>query len=153
MAITKEFVESVRSRLEAAPGISTARLARELGAAESLVITALPVKMRQKARPEDLEAIWAGLAGHTSLPENRPAAEDLGCIWFVNRPDDAAESHSVQFFDKKGGRIFSVRLSGKDAPEAYASLSGRFGVVPVPKMRCRGCGQCTCGGARHAHGH
>lgn len=153
MAITKEFVENVRGRLTASPGIATSLLAEELGAPETQVITALPVKMRQKARPEDFADIWAGLARLSNLPENGVAAEELGAIWFINRPDAAVESHSVQFFNKQGGHLFSVYLNGTDGREAYASLRERFGVVPVPKMHCRGCGNCTCGSKHKKHGH
>ena len=153
MAISKEFVENVRGRLEAAPGIHTSILAEEMGSPETLVITALPVKMRQKARPEDFDAIWSGLSELSELPENCFAAEELGSIWFVNRPDAERESHAVRFFDKEGGHLFSVYLNDDQGRESYTLLRERFGVVPVPKMHCRGCGNCTCGGKHKGHGH
>ena len=46
--ITKEFVQSVRGRLESNPAISTADIARELGAREVDVITSMPVPMRKR---------------------------------------------------------------------------------------------------------
>lgn len=157
MPISKEFVESVRTRLESSPGISTSNLAMELGAAEAMVITAMPVKMRQKARPEDFEDIWAGLSCLDCLPEKKFAAEELGYIWFVKRPDAPGEAAddalAVQFFDKSGGRILSIPMSDAKGREAYTRLSERFAVRPVPKMRCKGCKNCTCSSKHGAHAH
>lgn len=153
MAITREFVENVRERLAASPGISTAHLACELGAPETQVLTALPVKMRQKARTEDLAEILCGLSGLSQLPGSGIAADEIGSIWFVNRPDEAEESFSVQFFNKQGGHLFSARLNGESGRTAYTRLRERFGVAPLPKKPCRGCGNCSCGAKGHAHGH
>lgn len=161
MTISKEFVERVRSRLEASPGICTTNLAVELGVAESMVITAMPVKMRQKARPEDFDEIWAGLSRLGGLPEKSLTADKLGYIWFVNRfdaPDDEkGDRLSVQFFDKNGTCLLSVGMNDADGREAYTQLSQRFAVTPVPKIRCKGCKNCTCHSrekhSAHAHCH
>ncbi|MDL2285774.1 hypothetical protein LJB93_03425, partial [Desulfovibrio sp. OttesenSCG-928-F07] len=58
MPITRELVEFVRQKVAETPNILTAKLAAELGASEVEVITALPLHMRVKAKPDDFEAIW-----------------------------------------------------------------------------------------------
>lgn len=153
MAITKEFVESVRGRLLVEPDISTAKLASELETDEVTVITALPVRIRKKARPQDFAVIWAELGTMAHLPVMPFNEEELGHIWFVSSPEQAPPSHSVRFFDKRGEHIFSVYLDGHEAGSTYNSLCQRFGVTPVPKRHCRGCGNCSCGKARKEHIH
>lgn len=154
MALSKEFVAHVRGRLGSEPGISLARLAKELNAAEAHVITALPVTMRKKAKPEDFAAIWAWLKEHqTELPQNPFVKEELGSIWFVSQPENTTVPHSVQFFDKKGERLATVCLSKSGDGAAYSSLCEQFGVTPVPQRRCTGCGNCSCGSKGKAHAH
>ena len=58
MAITKEFVQSVRKNIGEQPAIDIGVLACSLNAREADVITALPVAMRQKARTSSFDAIW-----------------------------------------------------------------------------------------------
>lgn len=154
MIISKEFVKNVRERLSNEPGISITRLASEMNAAEAHVVTALPVKMRKKAKPEDLSAILAWIcANGVDMPQNGFAAESLGSIWFVNHPENKDEKRSVQFFDKTGARLASVWLNNEHDDKTYDSLCERFGVTPVPHMHCGGCGNCTCGGKHKEHAH
>lgn len=174
MAISKEFVENVRSRIAEDPAVSTHILAEDLGASEVQVITALLVKMRQKARPEDFRPIWQAAQGWSSvrlrgangtqarldklMPPNL-SEEELGYIWFVSKPEHGVENHSVQFFSKAGQHMLSVylgqSLSGGIDPRdkaAYDHMREHFGVTPVPRG-CQGCGNCTCGGKHKAHAH
>lgn len=58
MAISKEFVQSVRKSIGEKPGGDIGQLARSLNARDADVITALPVGMRLKARITSFEAIW-----------------------------------------------------------------------------------------------
>lgn len=156
MPISKEFVQSVRGRLMDNPQISTASLALELGASEVQVITSLPVFMRKKARPQDFGAIWAELGTLTMLPSKHINENELGHIWFVASAEEPAKKHSVRFFDKKGDHLLSVYLDGDKAENAYNALCNRFGVTPVPKRHCNGCGGCSCGKSRkghHPHAH
>ena len=177
MSISKEFVESVRNRIAEDPAVSTYRLAEDLGASESQVITALPVKMRQKARPEDFRAIWQAVEGwhNVRLRGGEDAngqsgqladlvtpgipEEELGYIWFVSKPEPETESHSVQFYSKAGQHMLSVYLgqAGQEGVDprdkaAYDQMREHFGVTPVPR-RCQGCGSCTCGGKHKSHAH
>ncbi len=84
--------------------------------------------------------------------------DELGFIWFVSKPLCAAESHSVQFFDKAGEHLLSVYL-GRDekgeidekAKQDFEDLRVRHGVKPVPHNRCKGCGNCTCGHGQKKH--
>ena len=197
MPITRAFVQSVRERAAKDPGMPTARLAEELGAPEALVIMALPVHMRLRAKSADANAIWRGMAEWETV-EVRPAEssgrgvpasgaipfgavssgsgrsrrrvsfdglsekalpeEEVGYIWFVSQKSHDEEVHSVRFFDKQGDHMLSLYL-GKDGQggldvrtkAAYDAMRKRFGVIPVPKSRCKGCGHCSCGGEKHAH--
>lgn len=153
MAITKEFVQNVRGRLEAEPGISTARLAVELGAREVDVITSMPVQMRKKARPQDFDSILQELGTLAPLPPTAISENDLGYIWFVSRPGEHGKRQSVRFFDKQGGHLFSIQLQGDSGEMAYARMTERFGVTPVPRrIACAGCGKCRCrSGRKHQH--
>lgn len=153
MHITKDFVQSVRERLLREPGVSAAGLAQELGATEAQVITAFPVNMRKKARPEDFRAIWAELDGHVGGSLAGFCETELGQIWFVRRGDGQLESRFVEFFGKGGDKLLSIKLGGAQAQAVYTHLCERFGVVPVPKMGCKGCGKCTCGGKHKEHAH
>lgn len=174
MPISKEFVENVRNRIAEDPAVSIYILAEDLDASEAQVITALPVKMRQKARPESFKAIWQTAQGWSNvrlrgadgtqaqmdkLMSPIISEEELGHIWFVSKLEYGMESHSVQFFSKAGQRMLSVYLGqalngGIDPREkaAYDHMREHFGVTPVPR-RCQGCGNCTCGGKRKAHKH
>lgn len=151
--ITKEFVQSVRGRLESNPAISTADIARELGAREVDVITSMPVPMRKKARPQDFSSIWHELEAVAPVPSLTISEDDLGYIWFVAHPSGNAAARSVRFFDKQGGHLVSVPLSGGEGDGLYESMTERFGVTPVPKRSaCKGCGKCRCG-KQKSHGH
>lgn len=93
---------------------------------------------------------------------NQPARfnrEELGFIWFISKPLFREESHSVQFFSKRGEHMLSIYV-GRDAAGKldekaaadYRAMRDRFGVIPVPKRRqCQGCGRCSCGGKKHVH--
>ena len=153
MAITKEFVQNVRGRLEAEPYITTARIARELGVSEVDVVTAMPVPMRKKARPQDLALLLAELQGQ-SLPERIALHEEnVGYVWFIVRPDEEMKNRSVRFFDKQGKHLASLPLQGQGAELRYEKLTEKFGVTPIPRRRaCRGCGKCRCGGLGKASG-
>lgn len=177
MAISKEFVQSVRRRIAEDPALPTDKLAGELNAREADVVMALPTQMRLRARSSDAPAIWESVCaedgiviirapsgtsnGAASLrkAESRPpepvreflAAGELaaqtGDIWFVSRQDHDAVHRSVRFFDKQGRGLVSVHLDGsdsKDRERVYENLRRRFGVTPMPRMRCRGCTACTC---------
>ena len=79
-------------------------------------------------------------------------AEEIGSVWFVSRPLKTEESLSVRFFGKHGGQLFFVNMgddafgvNGRRATEEYDALRRRFGVTPVPRIRCKGCGSCACG--------
>ncbi len=175
MPLSKEFVEQVRKRVADDPGVRTEQLAVELDAPESQVIMALPLDMRLRARTSDFEAIWAGAAGWerallspagrtgdaerpSALPGKHFLQDQLGFIWFVSNPRSSGESPSIRFFDKQGGHMLSIylgldaagRLAAGDKAE-YEDMRKRFGVVPAPRMHCKGCGNCTCGGKKHAH--
>lgn len=92
------------------------------------------------------------------VPDEGRFIEAMGSIWFVSLPLFNGESHSVRFFDKNGGHLLSIFL-GRDhagacdplAKEEFDAMRERFGVTPVPRMHCRGCGSCTCCGTKHAH--
>lgn len=92
------------------------------------------------------------------VPDERRFAEVMGSIWFVTLPLHKGESHSVRFFDKNGAHLLSVYL-GKDRhgasdpliKEEFDAMRERFGVRPVPRMHCRGCGSCACCGVKHVH--
>lgn len=146
--ITKEFVQSVRGRLEANPSVSTADIARELGAREVDVITSMPVPMRKKARPQDFSSIWHELEAVASTPPLSISEDDLGYIWFVSHPSGGQanqSARSVRFFDKQGGHLVSVPLTD-ESDGLYESMTERFGVTPVPRRSaCKGCGKCRCG--------
>lgn len=187
MSITKEFVQSVRGRLEKQPDIDFGELARALGASEAEVITALPVAMRVKARTTAFDAIWGTLARWDSqgaifcgkhkrrLPFKDGLAlkllkqgelklnsvgeecsfphmrEALTYIWFISREKSRGCEYSVCFLDKSGEHLFSVILdeleSGKPVPQQeqdFLEMKKRFGVIPTPKNRCKGCKGCTC---------
>lgn len=176
MSISKEFVEKVRGRLEEEPTVPTGKLASELGVSEAEVIIALPVKMRRKARPEDLKDIWQAVEGwknvrlHNSsagakgmlgkIIPSKPSQQELGYIWFVSKPDQGGESHSVRFLSKTGQHMLSVYLGrngnqGIDPRDkaAFEQMRDHFGITPTPKMGCKGCGKCTCGGKHKNHAH
>lgn len=80
-----------------------------------------------------------------------PLREELGVIWFISRPCPEGESYSISFLDKQGHHLLSVTLA-EDAygRPYYGQLSDfedmkkRFGVVPTPKNRCKGCKGCIC---------
>lgn len=136
MAITREFVRSVRERLAENPGLSTAKLARELGSAEANVLMAMPVSMRRRARPEDMKALCSHLAGFGRMPDDRVCGKDVGSIWFVARSavlPGAPGQGSVRFMDKEGRRLGLIPLREKE----FLPLWERFGVKDVPpKKRC-----------------
>lgn len=104
-----------------------------------------------------LPAVFIESLGHGGLPA-RFTQEDLGFIWFVSKPLFRQESHSVQFFSKHGEHMLSIYV-GRDASgrldekaeAAYKAMRGRFGVIPVAKRPCKGCGRCSCGGEKHVH--
>ncbi len=170
MALSKDFVQAVRSRIEENPAFSTARLAVELGAREMDVITALPLDMRKRGKLDEVEAIWRELQHcgkiESIVPEQAkytlpadfmaaiPSLQDVGCIWFMQIPPDkvngacAAEEYAVRFFDKAGEPMLSISLGRDGAKETYAGLCERYGITPVPHIHCKGCGKCTCGKAR-----
>ena len=86
-----------------------------------------------------------------SLPDRPNWTDQLGFIWFVSKPHIHEASLSVRFFDKKGEHLLSVYLNpGKDGvynpnhKADYDAMCERFGVIPVPKNRCKGCRSCTC---------
>lgn len=86
-----------------------------------------------------------------SLPDRPNWTDQLGFIWFVSKPDIHKNSLSVRFFDKKGEHMLSVYLNpGKNGEynpvhkADYDAMCERFGVIPVPKNRCKGCRSCTC---------
>ena len=90
---------------------------------------------------------------------NNLAVDDIGSVWFVSKPLHGRESHAVRLFDKQGGHLFSVYLGsdhlGHISPEDMADfedLRKKFGVIPKPKMHCKGCGSCTCGNKPHPRG-
>jgi putative heme iron utilization protein len=77
--------------------------------------------------------------------------EEVGSVWFVSRPLNTEERLSVRFFDKQGGHLLSVYMGGEvqgaigqRAGAEYEALRERFGVTPVPRIRCKGCGSCAC---------
>ena len=174
MTVTKEFVQSVRQRLSENPNVPTAALAVELNAPESYIIMALPVHMRLKAKPENFAAIWeilttwekakVALAQEAEdflpvMPDKRFFQQEVGHIWFVSSPPGERESHSVRFFDKHGTHMISVHLGQDDDADipqkdksSYDSMRERFGVVPVPRRHCQGCGNCTCGSKKNLAG-
>lgn len=79
MAVTKEFVQSVRRRVAEEPGVITGQLARELRAPEAQVITALPVAMRKKASPGDFPVIWERMSAWRHAVIN-PAKAEHGAL-------------------------------------------------------------------------
>lgn len=187
MAISKDFVQSVRRSIEDQPEVGLGNLARSLRAKEADVITALPVAMRLKARNTAFEAIWNSMtrwdelggiqAGEKrfSLPLTDGLAlkllkqeqlkistdggvlsydairDSLGYIWFIARQGQKSPEHVICFLDKNGNHLFSVALA-KDHHGAvnpsqfkdFEDMKERFGVIPVPKNRCKGCKGCTC---------
>lgn len=193
MAVTKELVQSVRSRIAAYPGERIASLASDLNATEAEIITALPLPMRLRARNTAFEAIWNILcrwkrvviryADDLARPDTATDGRDLsffrdtpsadadgdgkgaygirpeavGFIWFVSKPLRDRDSHSIRFLDKEGRHMLSVYIPsdgfGEFDPAAmadYEAMRKSFGVIPVPKHRCRGCGSCNCNAANDA---
>lgn len=187
MAISKDFVQSVRKSIEEQPAVEFGVLARALHAKEADVITALPVAMRLKARNTAFEAIWNSMArwdefGGIRIGEKRhgiPLSDGLalkllkqeklkistddgvlsyeairdalGYIWFISRQEQKDSGHTICFLDKNGNHLFSVVLAqdhrGTINPsqfEDFEDMKKRFGVVPIPKNRCKGCKGCTC---------
>lgn len=185
MAISKEFVQSVRRSVADQPEVRFDRLARSLKASEAEVITALPVAMRVKARNTSFDAIWSiltrwesfgpvymgrhrqlvplanGLALRLlrqgqlriSAPEDEISfstiRESVGYIWFISK--GGKEGHSISFLDKEGCHMLSIALAAGDRTVEDQSQLGefeemkkRFGVVPTPKNRCKGCKSCSC---------
>lgn len=192
MPITRTLVETVRSRIGIDPTLSTKSLARELNTKETDVITALPLSMRRKARPEALEAIWERMSSWrepvfnadqcargvlaSGLPKalfrngkilldgllpsvgRQIAISDIAQTWFISGlREDGEESRCVKFFRQDGTELFSISL-GRDehgrlnAGElaGFEAMREEFGVVPVPRNRCAGCGKCTCGQKKNA---
>lgn len=86
-----------------------------------------------------------------TLPERPIKADEVAFIWFITKPRQNEKSLSVRFFDKLGDHMLSVYLkpdqngefdSGYQAD--FDAMRERFGVIPVPKNRCKGCQSCTC---------
>lgn len=86
-----------------------------------------------------------------TLPDRAISADEVAFIWFVTKPRLNEESLSVRFFDKQGDHMLSVYL--RPGPEGdfnpgfkadFDAMRERFGVIPVPKNRCKGCRSCTC---------
>lgn len=80
-----------------------------------------------------------------------PLREKTGFIWFMAVPLSGGIRRSICFLDTAGDHLLSVSLaedaSGLPDPAQlldYDALKRRFGVTPVPKIRCRGCAQCSC---------
>lgn len=167
MALSRELVQAVRSRIAEHPEMPETLLAAELQARESDVITALPVNMRQRIRPADIGAVWeraarwnkvrivsaitaktARISAEAALPE----LESIGSAWLVSKPLDGVENIAVYLYDKEGNRLLSLyagrdgrgRVCGADKAD-FEELRKQYGVIPKPKMRCKGCASCTCG--------
>ncbi|MDR0339880.1 MAG: hypothetical protein LBH65_06345, partial [Desulfovibrio sp.] len=77
----------------------------------------------------------------------------IGSAWFITNALLSEESYSLRLYDNRGRRLLSVFLCmdkhGRPYPEsleAFEKSRKRFGVRPTPKMHCKGCGKCTCGG-------
>ncbi len=173
MPLTRELVQAVRRRIADNPSASPALLAEQLRASEAEIITALPLGMRLRAKNSAFESIWDTVARWPDIvinPARQPARiwprlpelrtsgqfrpEEIGFIWFVSKPFLDKESHSVQFFTHKGAHMLSLYLgqnaSGafdKRAKADYEAMRERFGVIPVPRNRCKGCARCTCDAA------
>lgn len=62
MPLSRTLVQAVRKCVAEEPQIELRLLARELGAKETDVVTALPIAMRRRARKEDFAAIWGLLS-------------------------------------------------------------------------------------------
>jgi putative heme iron utilization protein len=173
MPITRELVSTVRSRLAAEPGLSTARLAEELRVSEVEVITALPRAMRLRAGKGSFGAIWEIVRGWRNasvaledaprvdlpraaasgmLPVMAELEETIASIWFVSRAlERGGVDHAIRFFDRAGGHIVSVHVGAdargepdEEAKTGYAALRESFGIIPVPPLRCAGCVKCSC---------
>jgi putative heme iron utilization protein len=172
MPVTRELVAAVRGRLTAEPDLSTARLAEELRVSEVEVITAMPKAMRLRAGRADFETIWKTARGwrnasvtldalHVDMPRAAAAGllpvtpalrEMTASIWFVSRPlERGGTDHAVRFFDRTGRHIVSVHVGAnasgepdKETEAGYSALRESFGIIPVPPLRCAGCGKCSC---------
>jgi putative heme iron utilization protein len=88
-------------------------------------------------------------------PVIRLRREGLGSVWFVWNSLLSEGSHSVRFFDRQGAHVLSVFLArdrtGRVHPvskHAFDEARKRYGVTPVPRMRCAGCASCGCGRAQ-----
>jgi len=171
MPLSRELVQAVRDRIAQCPDLPEEQLAAELNAPEADVITALPLSMRRKARLSDLGVIWKRAArwknvrisapAATQPPQGLPEAIAEGRLpvrsaWFVSKPVSGMESHAIHMYDEQGSRMLSLYLgrdhNGGICPEDKADfdeLREHYGVTPKPRMRCKGCTACTCGG--HAH--
>jgi hypothetical protein len=149
----------VRKRAAEDPGVSLPALARALNASEAEVILALPPHMRIRARVADLAAIWERLEIRkdllscrrpgkdvftaTSLPAEAPREEELESIWFLSRPAGGEERRSLRFFAPQGKRLLVVYMDA--VADDFDEMRALFGVRPVPRSRCGGCGRCACG--------
>ena len=77
--------------------------------------------------------------------------ESLGYIWFLSRTKKKGAAHSICFLDKQGQHLLSFIPdapeqdgSGNSQPDDFESMKKSFGVVPMPKNRCKGCKVCSC---------
>lgn len=165
MAITRDLVRRVRSRVEDDPSVAMGLLASELGATEIEVITSLPVKMRRRCHISDLYPLWRRLerwgdsascfftegGRRLSFKDGAKRLEKAGHVWFVSRPckgNGAGGECSVRFYTGDGEELMTVRVNpgAESAAEEYAELFTLYGVKDVPpKKPCRGCSSCTCG--------
>lgn len=83
--------------------------------------------------------------------------EALGYIWFIEQPADPSRAYSISFHDKNGAHLLSVIL-GTDESGAllpgqmadYEDMKKSYGVIPMPKNRCKGCKSCHCEAANGA---
>lgn len=87
-----------------------------------------------------------------TLPLDELPLWQLGSIWFVSKPLQGEESHSVRFFNTWGEPLFSVYLASdkagrpdQEARQGYEALRQEYAVPPKPRTRCKGCKNCTCG--------
>lgn len=109
---------------------------------------------------KELEALLDDLEQKESAPLvscRKALPNDIGSVWFVlESSGESDENHAVRIFDMDGKALLSVYLrkdaSGKvdaDSKNAFDNMRFRFGVRPQPRMRCKGCGACTCGTKGH----
>lgn len=77
--------------------------------------------------------------------------DSLANIWFISQDTGRNMRYSVCFIDKAGDHLFSVFLDELESGnplsrqmEDFLDMKKRFGVVPMPKNRCKGCKGCDC---------